>query len=234
MKKKMVFTPGRETTRNSRRPADTSTTISKWDAAERHQSSRRPPHELVVRTRHDVALGRRARHIGSPYGGAPESVVLSTTLPEVIGEALTRAPVCRPEEHVVVRARCSAAGAPDQEVVRREAPASAGSTSTSVNGLELTMCSASAAGCGELLREGSSLNVAANAVLIDRTKRPRRHPCSERREFFVCADEIRAVVRIHHLGVPLRAMNRRKASIMESDDKDSASSMYGACCQACE
>ncbi|GBP48107.1 hypothetical protein EVAR_74612_1 [Eumeta japonica] len=24
---------------------------SKWDAAERHQSSRRPPHELVVRTR---------------------------------------------------------------------------------------------------------------------------------------------------------------------------------------
>ncbi|GBP22939.1 hypothetical protein EVAR_95339_1 [Eumeta japonica] len=100
---------------------------SKWDAAERHQSSRRPPHEPGCQD------------------------------PEVIGEALTRAPVCRPEEHVVVKvARCgSAAGAPDQEVVRREASASAGSTSTSVNGLELTMCSASAAGCGELLREGS-------------------------------------------------------------------------------
>ncbi|GBP19832.1 hypothetical protein EVAR_75125_1 [Eumeta japonica] len=66
---------------------------SKWDAAERHQSSRRPPHEPGCQD------------------------------PEVIGEALTRAPVCRPEEHVVVKvARCgSAAGAPDQEVVRREA-----------------------------------------------------------------------------------------------------------------
>ncbi|GBP73370.1 hypothetical protein EVAR_60604_1 [Eumeta japonica] len=51
--------------------------------------------------------------------------------------------------------------------------ASAGSTSTSVNGLELTMCSASAAGCGELLRGAPlSLNVAANAVLTDRQTLP--------------------------------------------------------------
>ncbi|GBP48095.1 hypothetical protein EVAR_74600_1 [Eumeta japonica] len=58
---------------------------------------------LVVRTRHDVALGRRAAYRVAHTGGAPESVVFSQPpLPEVIGEALTRAPVCRPEEHVVV------------------------------------------------------------------------------------------------------------------------------------
>ncbi|GBP60858.1 hypothetical protein EVAR_26756_1 [Eumeta japonica] len=133
---------------------------SKWDAAERHQSSRRPPHEQLS------GPGRIA---------APESVFSQPPLPEVIGEALT---VCRPEEHVVVKvARCgSAAGAPDQEVVGREASASAGSTSTSVNGLELTMCSASA----EVWRTSSrgllSLNVAANAVLTDRTKRSQAPP----------------------------------------------------------
>ncbi|GBP73274.1 hypothetical protein EVAR_54768_1 [Eumeta japonica] len=99
---------------------------------------------------------------------------------------------------------------------------------------------------------GSSLNVAANAVLIDRTNAPQAPPsgapggmnfklwCGRRlflhllvyllyvHQFFVCADEIRAVVRIHHSRVPLRAMNRRKASIMESDDKDSASSICTA------
>ncbi|GBP94914.1 hypothetical protein EVAR_100632_1 [Eumeta japonica] len=82
-------------------------------------------------------MGRHARR-GTRVGKYPQP-----PLPEVIGEALTRAPVCRPEEHVVVEvARCgSAAGAPDQEV-RRGPSASAGSMSTSVNGLELTMCSA--------------------------------------------------------------------------------------------
>ncbi|GBP08381.1 hypothetical protein EVAR_77093_1 [Eumeta japonica] len=66
-----------------------------------------------------------ARHIGvAAPAGTRVGGYSSTTSPEVIGEALTRAPVCRPEEHVVVKWLAgSAAGAPDQEVVRREASA---------------------------------------------------------------------------------------------------------------
>ncbi|GBP52139.1 hypothetical protein EVAR_21270_1 [Eumeta japonica] len=63
---------------------------SKWDAAERHQSSRRPPHEPGCQD------------------------------PEVIGEALTRAPVCRPEG-TLSKWPAAAAQSADQEVVRREA-----------------------------------------------------------------------------------------------------------------
>ncbi|GBP97847.1 hypothetical protein EVAR_57029_1 [Eumeta japonica] len=63
-----------------------------------------------------------ARGIRVAAGGAPESVFSQPPLPEVIGEALTRAPVCRPEEHVVVsgplRQRRRSARS---EVVRREA-----------------------------------------------------------------------------------------------------------------
>ncbi|GBP28588.1 hypothetical protein EVAR_85787_1 [Eumeta japonica] len=84
--------------------ADTARRSSKWDAAERHQSSRRP-HELVVRTRHDVALGRRAAYRVAARGRGTESVSTpQPPLPEVIGEALTRAPVCRPG------ARCRQSG----------------------------------------------------------------------------------------------------------------------------
>ncbi|GBP53670.1 hypothetical protein EVAR_36039_1 [Eumeta japonica] len=159
---------------------------SKWDAAERHQSSP------------------------------------STT-------NLVQDPVCRPEEHVVVkwplRQRRRSA---DQEVVRREALGLGRFDVHLRQRSELTMCSASAAGCGELLREGSSLNVAANAVLIDRTNAPRRHPCSERGSSLFAPTKFVPLSEYITLGVPLRAMNRRKASIMESDDKDSASSICTA------
>ncbi|GBP93712.1 hypothetical protein EVAR_62364_1 [Eumeta japonica] len=120
-----------------------------------------------------------ARHIGSPRGGAPESLsILSTTSArsdrrgaDTCASLQARGARCRQRP---------AAAAPQERPIRKwlgvRLSASAGSTSTSVNGLELTMCSASAAGCGELLREGSSLNVAANAVLIDRTKRSQAPP----------------------------------------------------------
>ncbi|GBP58056.1 hypothetical protein EVAR_39772_1 [Eumeta japonica] len=57
-----------------------------------------------------------------------------------------RAGLCRSTEHVDIEmVRCgSAAGTPDQEVVRRETLGrNIGSVSTSVNGLALTMCSTS-------------------------------------------------------------------------------------------
>ncbi|GBP60267.1 hypothetical protein EVAR_14029_1 [Eumeta japonica] len=82
----------------------------------------------------------------------PPVVLTSTTRtwlsgPEVIGEALTHAPVAGPRSTLSSAARCgSAAGAPDQEVLGVRPSASAGSMSTSVNGLELTMCSASSRG----------------------------------------------------------------------------------------
>ncbi|GBP53428.1 hypothetical protein EVAR_17503_1 [Eumeta japonica] len=83
--------------------ADTSTTI--FEVGRR----RTPPVVSTSTTRtwlsgpHDVALGRRAAYRVAAPGGAPESVFSQPPLPEVIGEALTRAPVCRPEEHVVVK-----------------------------------------------------------------------------------------------------------------------------------
>ncbi|GBP86348.1 hypothetical protein EVAR_55275_1 [Eumeta japonica] len=145
--------------------ADTSTTIFEVDAAERHQSSRRPPHESGCQD-----PGRRARR-------APESVsILSTTSARSDRRG---ADTCASLQARGARCRqWPAAAAPQERPIRKwlgvRPSASAGSMSTSVNGLELTMCSASSR-CGELLREGS-LNVAANAVLIDRTKRSQAPP----------------------------------------------------------
>ncbi|GBP84721.1 hypothetical protein EVAR_32347_1 [Eumeta japonica] len=98
--------------------ADTSTTIFETP---QNATSRLDVHTRTWLSGPGTYASVGPRHIGRrALGGAPESVGnSSTTLLEVIGEAPTRAPVCRPEEHVVVEVACcgSAAGAPDQEVV---------------------------------------------------------------------------------------------------------------------
>ncbi|GBP42333.1 hypothetical protein EVAR_29589_1 [Eumeta japonica] len=117
---------------------------SKWDAAERHQSSRRPPHEPGCQDPHDVALGRRAAYRVAARRRGTRVGILSTTSARSDRRG---ADTCASLQARGARCRQWPAAAAQERPIRKwlgvRPSASAGSTSTSVNGLELTMCSAS-------------------------------------------------------------------------------------------